>query len=102
MEEGRQTTYSLLTTSAFGNEKRGSASQSRVVSVPSAVALVIIWTKRKEKFYIMLSKIRKNCYKSKQNKYCYMHYNIQSVKPIQQMSRKANKAAVATHKFRQI
>lgn len=34
--------YSLVTISALGKGKRGSVSQSRVYSVPSAVALVII------------------------------------------------------------
>jgi uncharacterized membrane-anchored protein len=51
-ESGRKVTYSTLTASEFGIAKRGSASQSRVLSVPLAVAFVMIWKKRRKKLDI--------------------------------------------------
>lgn len=45
--EERESTYSLWSISSLGKGKRGSVSQSRVYSVPSVVALEIIWLKKK-------------------------------------------------------
>jgi hypothetical protein len=45
-----------LTASEFGIAKRGSASQSRVLSVPLAVAFVMIWKKRGKKLDIHATK----------------------------------------------